>query len=124
MQADSHWGDDWPTAGHDLRHSFSQVPPHLDGYPWSLALGDGNNGARTASFNHGEGIHGILSKARVPVGCLRVAMSAPVHSQHTMVCTQALGYGRNNCVIVTPARQTQNDGLALASIIIIDSYSS
>jgi hypothetical protein len=68
----------------------------FDSRPWSLALGDGDNGLRSASFNDRMGIHGHLSKAEVPVGCLRVAMSAPVHSQHTMVCTQALGQGRKD----------------------------
>jgi hypothetical protein len=57
----------------------------LDSRPWSLALGYGNNGLSTAGFDYGEGIHGILSKAKVPVGCLRVAMSTPVHCQHPML---------------------------------------
>jgi hypothetical protein len=57
----------------------------LDSRPWSLALGDGNNRLSTAGFDYGEGIDGILSKAKVPVRCLRVAVSAPVHSQHPML---------------------------------------
>src|SRR5215210_4475530 len=95
----------------------------FDGRPWSLPLGDGNNRLCTAILHDGNGIPGHLSKAKVPVGCLRVAVSAPVHSQHPMVCTQALGQGRENRMSVTPTRQTQKGRLALAAVIVIDSYS-
>jgi hypothetical protein len=94
----------------------------LDSRPWSLALGDGNNGPSTAGFSNGQGIQGILSKAKVPIGCLRVAVSAPVHSQHPMVRTQALGQRRENRLLVTPTRQAQEDGFALARVLVVDSY--
>src|ERR687897_560949 len=94
----------------------------LDGCPWSLALGDGNNGVCTAILHDGNGIPGHLSKAKVPIGCLRVAVSAPVHSQHPMVCAQALSQGREDRVSVTPTRQTQKGRLALAAVIVVDSY--
>src|SRR5687768_14086061 len=94
----------------------------LDGRPRSLALGDGNNGLGTAGFSDGQGIHGILSEAKVPVGCLRVAVSAPVHSQHPIVRTQALGQGSENGLLVAPARQTQEDRLTLARVLVVDSY--
>src|SRR5215213_5059071 len=91
--------------------------------PWSLALGDGNNGVCTAILHDGNGIPGHLSKAKVPIGCLRVAVPAPVHSQHPMICTQALGQGLENCVSVTPTRQTQKGRLTLARVIVEDAYS-
>ena len=45
----------------------------------------------TAILHNGNGIPGHLSKAKVPAGGLRVAVSAAVKSQHSMICTQALG---------------------------------
>jgi hypothetical protein len=76
----------------------------FDGCPWCLALGDGNNGVRAALLHDGNGIPGHLSKAKVPVGCLRIAVSAPVHSQHPMICTRALGQGFENRASVTLTR--------------------
>jgi len=71
-----------------------------------VGLSDGNHGGRTAGFDHGEDIRDHLRIAKVPVGLLRVAVSAPVHSQHTMVCTQAFSQGREYRVMHTNPANT------------------
>src|SRR5919112_6811290 len=50
-------------------------------------------------------------------------MTAPIHGQHTMVRTQALGQGCEDRMIVAPTRQTQKGGVALARVLIVDPYS-
>src|SRR5918912_1976138 len=95
----------------------------FDGCPWSLPLGYWNDGVSTAILHDGNGIPGHLSEAKVPIRCLRVAVSAPVHSQHPMICTQALGQGFENCVSVTPTWQTQKGRLTLTRLIVEDANS-